>query len=116
MNDMTFVLNDLNWTVHMADQDHAALCSENRDEVIFGKTDFRTLEVYLDSSLDYVQFRRTVEHELTHVFAYSYAVRLELADEEQVADFNGTYVDGIYHLTERICRLYTERGAVNADP
>ena len=116
MNDFTFVINDLNWKLHFIDQDHAALCSEDRDEVIFGRTAFRTLEVFLDSSLDYVQFRRTVEHELTHVFAYSYAVKLELADEEQIADFNGTYIDSIYHLTERICRLYTERGAVNADP
>lgn len=116
MNDVKFEVNGLNWTVHIVDTDHAALCSKEPDTVMFGETDFRTLEIFLDGTLDYAQFRRTVQHELTHAFAHAYAVKLEYADEEEIADFNGAYIDSIYHLSERICRLYTERGAVNADP
>lgn len=96
---MTFYLNGLRWKVRIINDDPI---SDDGENVVMGKTDFVKLEIVLDGRLDYVRFRRTAIHELTHAVAYSHSVNIEQATEEQIADFVGTYHDIIHELADLI--------------
>lgn len=79
-----------------------------------GITYFKEQQIYLDSDMSRDLFRKTVIHELTHAFLFSFGHHLECDEaEEAVCDFLGSHLDRIYKTTNKIMTDFTNKAVGN---
>lgn len=102
---MKYIINNLEWTV-------TYVLGFEGDEAdgteTFGETHFKELEIQIRQGLNYEIKRRTLIHEVTHAFIFSYGLDGDLYSEEWVCRFLESHADKILATVEGI--LKTSRG------
>lgn len=98
---MRIKINELNWTFETVEENDERLLIDN-DEV-FGITHFKTLEIFVVKNvLNDEVFKRTIRHELTHAYLYSYGFIGSCMDEEYICNFMEIYGEKIVEQTNDI--------------
>lgn len=93
--DTTVRINEINWTVH----------TEEMNCTSIGLTDYRSLDITIESDLVYEAMWRTLKHELTHAIIYSYGLdQIGKFSQEIVCDFMANYSDLLNKLAQNVLR------------
>ena len=80
--------------------------TENEENVC-GITHFSEGEIYINKDISDYLIKRTIRHELTHAFLFSYGMgQYEEFSEENVCDFVETYGEDIVEMTNYIYKEY----------
>ena len=77
--------------------------SEDKIEVL-GSTKVVSGEVFIRNDMNERTTKSTINHELTHVFAFCYGVKF--TDEESVCDFIGAYLETMKTLSDAILKQW----------
>ena len=94
-------INDIFWTVYGVEADSEELDFE--DEVVFGLTKFSTSEIFVQNEeMNTEVVYRTIRHELTHAFLYSYGYDGSSMDEEAIANFVECFAESIVNDARKI--------------
>lgn len=65
----------------------------------YGETDYNGLSIRINHSLDPIEERRTLLHEIIHAYIYAYGIPFtEHLTEEQLCDFIAYNLDNFYKL------------------
>lgn len=91
------MINNLSWEIIVTN-------IENFGEVDseFGYCDNLMLKIYLRDDIPIQNLQRTLLHELTHAFLYSYGHRGDEFNEENICDFIESHLLNIYNLYNAI--------------
>jgi len=99
---MKFKMNNVEYIIKEVSQDY--LNSEKIDEedgYYYGKTYFMTQEVCIDKDTSLERKRKTLIHELTHVYIREYLTTRDInTDEEVVCDVHANSHDIIHKIVE----------------
>jgi len=94
---MKFIINNLEWSVSFVISFDDASGTET-----LGETHYKDLEILILQNLDYQMRRRTVMHEVTHAFLFSYGLDSADYDEEFVCRFMESHAEQIIKTTDAI--------------
>lgn len=92
-------INDLTWELKIVDRDSEFLKLDDPDLVNAGITDYHDLKIYIDQSLSDDMIQRTIIHELTHAFIFSYGYS-DMMNEEEICKFIESHLISLYNLLE----------------
>lgn len=87
-------INGLWWNVTLVPWNNYNLINFNGKYTI-GMTDTEYKTIYINNQLSEALFRKTLIHELTHAWLYSYGIVLDISTEEFVCDFVAANSDDI---------------------
>lgn len=100
---MKITVNGYDFNVKFVSKKHSEIDirDNNLDFVeVMGSTKVVTGEVFIRNDMNERTTKSTINHELTHVFAFCYGVKL--TDEEAVCDFIGAYLETISVLADAV--------------
>lgn len=98
---MTFKINNLEWTVSFV------ISFEDKEgEETLGETHYKDLEIQILQNLDYQVRKRTVIHEITHAFIFSYGLDASNYDEEFLCRFIEAHGDAILKTAEAVMNSF----------
>ncbi len=111
---MKFTINNNEWTIIEKDSDTMLKTyKENVDDratFAFGVAIFPTHEIWINKDMCIDQKIRTLKHELTHCFIYSYGMyNVPEFNEEMVCDLVASITDFI----DEVINKYKKQGDVN---
>ncbi len=110
---MFFHMNDMLWQILEKPQEEFWK-DENKisgEGVYFGKTLYKTREIWLDEELSIDQKIRTLYHELMHCYLRSYITFDELnINEETLCDVSSNSHKIIHDIADKYKELLEERG------
>lgn len=98
---MKFKINDLTWKIEFVERDSGFLKFDDPDLVNAGITDWHDLKIYIDQSLSDDMIQRTIIHELTHAFIFSYGYS-DMMNEEEICNFIESHLINLYKLLEYV--------------
>ena len=106
---MKFLMNDIEYTIKEVEQrDFHKI--EDGDGYYYGQSHFQTQEIWLDKNQPIEKKRKTLYHELTHVYIREYLTSRDIdPDEEVLCDIAANSHDIIHNIveeytkTEEIC-------------
>ena len=96
-----FNINGVGWEIKFASPNHPKLQRNNRTFAL-GSCDNLTHTIYISENVPMNKLRKVLCHEITHAAMFSYNVKLELSQEELIADLIATYGTEIIDVTNRI--------------
>lgn len=99
---MKFKMNNVEYTIKEVSQDYLQNEKvEENDGYYYGKTYFMTQEVCIDKDLSKEKKRKTLIHELTHVYIREYLTSRDIEqDEEVLCDICANSHDIIHKIVE----------------
>ncbi len=99
---MKFILNNSVYTIKEVSQEELQkeiACED--DGYYYGQTRFRTQVIFIDKDLSCERKRKTLIHELTHVYIREYVTTRDLEpDEETICDIHANCHDIIHKIVE----------------
>lgn len=98
---MKIEVNNLTWEIEFVERDSEFLKLDDPDLVNAGVTDRHDLKIYIDQSLSNDMIQRTIIHELTHAFIFSYGYS-DMMDEEEICQFVECQILNIYNIVKII--------------
>lgn len=101
---MKFKINGSTYLIREVPQEEfARLKEDDEDTCYFGQSNFMTQEVLLDESLSLDRKKKTLYHELMHVYIKEYLMTMLLknADEEIICDLSANSHDIIHEIVEK---------------
>lgn len=94
-------IKDLEWEINLVDTTNANLMADG--SLCYGSCRFFEQKIYLDNRLIKEQMFRTLKHELTHAFIYSYLIEKKQSyTEEDLCDFIAIYGEEICNMAKII--------------
>lgn len=97
---MKFKMNDVEYIIKEISQDKFDKL-EDDDGYFYGQSHFFTQEVLIDNSQPLERKRKTLYHELTHVYIREYLTTRDInTDEEVVCDVHANSHDIIHKIVE----------------
>lgn len=99
---MKFKMNGVEFEIKEVEQSEMSKwqCNEE-DGYYYGQTHFMTQEVWIDKILSIEKKRKTLIHELTHVYIREYLTSRDISpDEEVLCDINANSHDIIHKIVE----------------
>lgn len=109
---MEIRINNLKWKFSQLDEIKESFCVFEETEC-FGLTRYEDLSVEIKRTLPKDLKRRTLIHELTHVFLFSYGQEGEEYQEEDICKFTESHLDEILRLTEMILDNFNHTGGTD---
>lgn len=94
---MKIEINNLTWEIEFVERDSKFLKLDDPDLVNAGITDRHDLKIYIDQSLSDDMIQRTIIHELTHAFIFSYGYS-DMMNEEEICKFIESHLISLYKL------------------
>lgn len=105
-------INGITWKVFGTSADDEAFNAEEGEEVM-GITWFTKGEIYLvTENISSELLYRTIKHELTHAFLFSYGINKETLTEEEVCNFVEVYAEDIIKKANSIFKRLTKNGII----
>lgn len=97
---MEFWMNYVKYAINEVEQKEFYQIEEN-DGYYYGQTHFATQEVWIDKSLSTEKKRKTLIHELTHVYIREYLTSRDIEPTKEVmCDIVANSHDIIHHIVE----------------
>lgn len=99
---MKFKMNGVEFEIKEVEQSEMSKwqCDEE-DSYYYGQTHFMTQEVWIDKILSKEKKRKTLIHELTHVYIREYLTSRDISPNEEVlCDINANSHDIIHKIVE----------------
>lgn len=109
---MKFKMNNVEFEIKEVSQEEMLQwkCDE-QDGYYYGQTHFMTQEVWIDKILSKEKKRKTLIHELTHVYIREYLTSRDIEpDEEVLCDINANSHDIIHKIVEDYFRKKVNNG------
>lgn len=100
---MTYVINNLEWTIS-----YVLGFNDTDGTETFGECHYKDLEIQLLQGMSYEIKRRTLIHEVTHAFIFSYGLDSCEMDEEFICRFMEAHAQKILETVDGI--MNTSRG------
>lgn len=99
---MTFEMNGCKYEIKEVDQEELqSLIADEEDGYYYGQTRFQKQVIYIDKNLSYERKRKTLIHELTHVYIREYLTTRDInPDEEVLCDIHANSHDIIHKIVE----------------
>ena len=99
---MQFKMNDITYTIKEVEQkafwDYQV---DEEDGYYYGQSHFQTQEVWIDRNLPIEKKRKTLYHELTHVYIREYLTSRDISPSEEVlCDISANSHDIIHKIVE----------------
>lgn len=98
-------IGSLSWKVFFVKKDHSELVDDDGKQIAYGITVFRECEIYIDYELPDELMRIVITHELVHAMAFSYAIDLTTASEEEFCNFIGVHFDELKACRKTILKM-----------
>ena len=100
--DNVIEINGVSWTVREANSDELR-GKVSSDGLVLGVTLYDTDEIFIGDWLSDIQKRRTMRHELTHAFLFSYGyLGIVKFNVEMLCEFIGVYGGEIERLVQAV--------------
>ena len=102
MNEFVFEMNGSIYSIKEVSQDYLStqVVDEN-DGYYYGQTRFQSQEILIDKDLSYVQKRKTLYHELMHVYIREYLTTRDISPNEEVmCDISANSHDIIHNIVK----------------
>ena len=96
---MSIIINNIRWKIKFIPGSSGDLRRYNGTYTI-GMTDNRKKTIFLYENLDGALLYKVLCHELVHAYCFSYGIRLDVEEEERLADFIATYGKDILDMTD----------------
>lgn len=96
-----FNINGRSWRVRLVPSNHSKLFKSNKIKAL-GSCDDKMSIIYIDRQLDEEKLYKVLCHEITHAFMFSYHIKLNLEQQELVADIISNYGIDIIEKTDLI--------------
>ena len=96
-----FNINGIDWEIKFTSPNHPKL-QKYDDSFALGSCDNLTKTIYISESVPMNKLRKVLCHEITHAAMFSYNVKLNINQEEVIADIIATYGSEIIEVTNRI--------------
>ena len=100
---VAYKINNLEWKVT-----YVLTFDDDEEEETFGQTIFKDLEIQILQGLNYDVKKRTLIHEVTHAFIFSYGLDQTSIDEEFLCRFMESHAQKILETVDGI--LLTSKG------
>ena len=96
-----FNINGRNWRVLLVPSNFSKLSKRNGVKVL-GSCDDKTSTIYINRRLEEDKLYHVLCHEITHAFMFSYNIKLNLDQQELVANIISDYGFDIIRQTDEI--------------
>lgn len=99
---MFFEMNDVKYRIKEVEQkDFWEYKVNEEDGYYYGQSHFQTQEIWLDKTLSKEKKKKTLYHELTHVYIREYLTSRDITpDEEVLCDISANSHDIIHKIVE----------------
>ena len=98
---MEFKMNNSKYKILEVSQDELMKHKEQDEGYYYGQTHFIDHEVWIDKDLPYERKKRTLYHELTHVYIREYLTTRDIEpDEEVLCDISANSHDIIHSIVD----------------
>ena len=99
---MFFEMNDVKYQIKEVEQkDFWEYKVNEEDGYYYGQSHFQTQEIWLDKTLSKEKKKKTLYHELTHVYIREYLTSRDITpDEEVLCDISANSHDIIHKIVE----------------
>lgn len=99
---MKFKMNNVEYTIkEVSQQEFCDYQVDEQDGYYYGQSHFQTREVWIDEDLTTEKKRKTLYHELTHVYIREYLTSRDIEpDEEILCDISANSHDIIHKIVE----------------
>lgn len=99
---MFFEMNDVKYQIREVEQkDFWEYKVNEEDGYYYGQSHFQTQEIWLDKTLSKEKKKKTLYHELTHVYIREYLTSRDITpDEEVLCDISANSHDIIHQIVE----------------
>lgn len=94
-------INGETWKLFLVSPLHPILLTPEGSFTL-GACDLPTHGIYINENLNSQKMKQVLCHELTHAVMFSYNIKLNLYQEELLADMIATYGQEIIDITNRI--------------
>ena len=108
---MKFKMNGVEYEIkEVEEKDFWEYKVEEQDGYYYGQTHFMTQEVWIDKTLPKEKKRKTLIHELTHVYIREYLTSRDISpDEEVLCDISANSHDIIHKIVEEYFKWTKEK-------
>lgn len=107
---MNFTMNNVKYTIKEVAQEKFYKLEEG-DGYYYGQTHFAEQEVWIDETLSKERKKKTLYHELTHVYIREYLTTRDIEPNEEVlCDIVANSHDIIHNIVEKWENIYDELG------
>lgn len=114
MKYVKIAINNLTWKVYFVKNGDSHLEQNENEQNVCGITHFSDLKIYINKDINYDLIERTIRHELTHAYLFSYGMgQYETFTEENVCDIVETYGKSICLATDVLMSEFDEMGDIN---
>lgn len=101
---MGFEINGCHYTIKLVSQEELQnYYKDDTEGYYYGQTHFQEQEIWVDKTLSYGRMKKTLAHELTHVYIREYICT---RDVELTEDLLCDIVANSYDFVHRIIKLY----------
>ena len=95
---MEITINGLTWSIYYIAEEHFP--DKKANLTYFGITYNMSLRIYINKEMHKDILRRTIIHELTHAYGFSYGYNLNKCNEEDICRFVDSHLDAIHAHTQ----------------
>lgn len=103
-----FVINNIVWHINYVDTNNPKLIRSDGSRTV-GMTDWNTCTIYLANNLRGNFKERVLCHELCHCICFSYNVKMNIKQEELLADWVSLYGREVIDLLDDLLHKSKER-------
>ena len=103
MNEFVFEINESIYSIKEVSQEELSkITVDEEDGYYYGQTHFQTQEILIDKDLSYVRKKKTLYHELMHVYIREYLTTRDISPNEEVmCDISANSHDIIQDIVEK---------------
>lgn len=96
-----FAINGIVWKIEYVNPNHPALFRSDGSQTV-GMTDWNTRTIYLASNLQGAFLERVLCHELCHCFCFSHNIKMDIQQEEFLANWISLYGRDVIELLDEL--------------
>ncbi len=102
MNEFVFEINESIYSIKEVSQEELSKITVDEDDgYYYGQTRFQSQEILIDKDLSYVRKKKTLYHELMHVYIREYLTTRDISPNEEVmCDISANSHDIIHDIVE----------------
>lgn len=105
-----FVINGIKWSIQYVSINNPKLFRSDGSRTV-GMTDWNTCTVYLASNLRGQYLNRVLCHELCHCVCFSYGIRMNIQQEEFLANWVSLYGREVIELLDDLLYMNSHKKA-----
>lgn len=106
-----FVINGIRWQIKYVSANNEKLIRSDGSRTV-GMTDWNSCTVYLASNLRGRYLDRVLCHELCHCICFSYGIKMNIKQEEFLANWVSLYGREVIELLDDLLYKNSHKGAI----